>query len=71
MVLDALLGLTVEIARQILFELCPLLPKGWQVYVQFDSWYASRQLIKFVRRQRWHVTCGLKSNDSLRNVPPR
>jgi hypothetical protein len=54
-----------RIARQILVELAPLLPKGWKVYVQFDSWYASRRLIKFVRRQRWHVTCGLKSNRKL------
>ena len=54
-----------RIARQMLVELAPLLPKGWKVYVQFDSWYASRRLIKFVRRQRWHVTCGLKCNRRL------
>ncbi len=54
-----------RIARQILLELSPLLPKGWPVYVQFDSWYASRRLIKFVRRQGWHVTCGLKGNRTL------
>jgi hypothetical protein len=54
-----------RIARQMLVELRPLLPKGWQVYVQFDSWYASRRLIKYVRRQRWHVTCGIKSNRRL------
>ncbi len=54
-----------RITRQILLELAPLLPKGWKVYVQFDSWYASRQLIKFVRRQEWQVTCGLKSNRKL------
>jgi hypothetical protein len=54
-----------RIARQILVELRPLLPKGWQVYVQFDSWYASRRLINYVRRQGWHVTCGLKSNRRL------
>jgi len=54
-----------RIARQILEALRPLLPKGWQVYVQFDSWYASKKLIKYVRRQRWHVTCGLKSNRKL------
>ncbi len=29
-----------RIARQILEALRLLLPKGWQVYVQFDSWYA-------------------------------
>jgi len=54
-----------RIARQILVELAPLLPKGWKVYVQFDSWYASRRLIKYVRRQGWHVTCGLKCNRLL------
>lgn len=54
-----------RLARQILLELAPLLPKGWKVYVQFDSWYASRRLIKFVCRHKWHVTCGLKSNRKL------
>ena len=54
-----------RIARQILVELAPLLPRGWKVYVQFDSWYASRRLIRFARRQGWHVTCGLKSNRKL------
>ena len=54
-----------RIARQMLVALRPLLPKGWQVYVQFDSWYASRRLINYVRRQRWHVTCGLKCNRKL------
>jgi hypothetical protein len=54
-----------RIARQMLVELRSLLPKDWQVYVQFDSWYASKRLIKFVRRQTWHVTCGLKSNRLL------
>jgi hypothetical protein len=41
------------------------LPEGWTIYVQFDSWYASEQLIKYVRRQGWHVTCGLKHNRKL------
>lgn len=54
-----------RIARQILVEIGSLLPAGWQVYVQFDSWYASRRLIKYVRRRRWHVTCGLKCNRKL------
>jgi hypothetical protein len=54
-----------RIARQMLVELRPLLPRGWKIHVQFDSWYASKRLIKFVRRQRWHVTCGLKSNRLL------
>ena len=54
-----------SLARTILSQLRPLIPKGWQVYVQFDSWYASEKLIKYVRRQRWHVICGLKCNRKL------
>ena len=54
-----------SLAKSILNELRPLLPAGWVVFVQFDSWYASEQLIKYVRRQGWHVTCGLKHNRKL------
>ncbi len=57
-----------SIARSMLEALRPLLPKGWHVYVQFDSWYASDRLIKYVRRQGWHVTCGLKSNRALNGI---
>lgn len=58
-----------RIARQILAELAPLLPKGWKVYVQFDCWYASRRLIRLIRRQGWHGTFGLKSNRKLDGRP--
>jgi hypothetical protein len=54
-----------HLARLMLQALRPLLPKGWTVYVQFDSWYASEKLITYVRRQGWHVTCGLKGNRRL------
>lgn len=54
-----------RLARSMLEALRPLLPKDWSIYVQFDSWYASEQLIKYVRRQGWHVTCGLRSNRTL------
>ena len=54
-----------RIARTILEQLRPLLPKGWKVVLQFDSWYASARLIKYCRRQSWHVTCGLKCNRLL------
>ena len=54
-----------SLAKSILEALRPLLPKGWVIYVQFDSWYASEQLIKYVRRQGWQVTCGLKHNRKL------
>lgn len=54
-----------RIARQMLVDLAPLIPRGWQVYVQFDSWYASARLLKYVRRRGWHATCALKSNRTL------
>jgi hypothetical protein len=57
-----------HLARNILDALRPLLPKDWTVYVQFDSWYASEQLINYARRQKWHVTCGLKSNRKLNGL---
>src|SRR3954467_12021680 len=55
-----------HLARAILEALKPLLPAGWTVYVQFDSWYASEQLLNFVHRQGWHAVCALKSNRKLR-----
>lgn len=54
-----------HLASLILEELRSLLPTGWKVFVQFDSWYASEKLIKSARRQHWQVTCGLKSNRKL------
>ena len=53
------------LAREMLVELVGLLPNGYQVYVLFDSWYASAKLIKLCRRQRWHVICAVKSNRRL------
>ncbi len=57
-----------SLAKSMLAALRPLLPSGWVVYVQFDSWYASEQLINYVRRQGWHVTCGLKHNRKLNGI---
>ena len=56
------------LARQMLVELVTLLPKGHKVYVLFDSWYASKRLIKFCRRQQWHVICAIKSNRLIDKV---
>jgi hypothetical protein len=54
------------LARQMLAALAPLLPRrGWHIYFQCDAWYASARLIKFARRQGWHVTCALRSNRKL------
>lgn len=57
-----------RLTRQMLWSLKTLLPKGWPVYVAFDSWYASARLIKFVRRQGWHVLCALKYNRKLNGI---
>jgi hypothetical protein len=55
----------LRLARRMLAALRPLLPRGWEVYVQFDSWYAAAQLLKYIHRQGWHTVCGLKSNRKL------
>jgi hypothetical protein len=54
-----------SLARDMLEGLQQLLPAGFQVYVLFDSWYASNGLLKFCRRQGWHVICAIKSNRKL------
>jgi len=53
------------LAQEMLAELQRLLPSGFQVYVLFDSWYAANRLLKFCRRQHWHVVCAIKSNRKL------
>ena len=54
-----------KLAREMLADLKQHLPKGYRVYVLFDSWYASNQLLKFCRRQGWHIICAIKSNRCL------
>jgi len=54
-----------RLARRILEALRPLLPAQWEVYVQFDSWYASARLLNYIHRQGWQTVCGLKSNRKL------
>jgi hypothetical protein len=54
------------IARQMLQRIAPLLPPDWEIVVQFDSWYASKKILKFVHRQsRWKFSCGLRSTRKL------
>ncbi len=50
-----------RIARAMLVEMAAILPKGYPVYVTFDSWYASAKLIKFCRRQGWPAKVGASS----------
>lgn len=54
-----------NLAREMLLELEALLPEGSQVYVLFDSWYASAKLINLCLRKKWHVICALKSNRKI------
>ena len=58
-----------KLARQMLMELESLLSEDCQVYVLFDSWYASAKLINFcLRHKQWHVICALKSNRKIGKV---
>jgi hypothetical protein len=52
----------LTLAKEILKELAALLPKEQPVYVLFDSWYASKKLIKLCRHLGYHVICALKHN---------
>jgi len=54
-----------SIAREMLAQLEPLLPADWKIIVQFDSWYASAKLQRFIRRHGWDFTCAVKSNRLL------
>lgn len=54
-----------NLARDMLLELEALLPAGNQVYVLFDSWYASAKLINLCLRKQWQVICALKSNRKI------
>lgn len=58
----------LKIARDMLKAIEPLLPAGYQVYVLFDSWYASARFIKWCRKRNWHILCRLKSNRNLDGV---
>jgi len=51
-------------------ELKPQMPKGYRIYVLFDSWYTSAKLLKFIRKQgkNWHVLCAIKSNRTLDGI---
>lgn len=54
-----------KLAREMLLDLKELLPAGYQVYVLFDAWYAAADLIRFCRRQGWHVVCAIRANRGL------
>lgn len=54
-----------NLAREMLLDLEGLLPANSQVYVLFDSWYASAKLINLCLRKKWQVVCALKSNRKI------
>ena len=57
-----------RLAREMLNDLNVLMPDGYQVYVLFDSWYASAKLLKFIARQGWFSLCAIKSNRTLNGL---
>lgn len=54
-----------ELVQDMLTDLATYLPADWKVYILFDSWYAAKDLIRYIRRQQWHIIGGLKSNRTL------
>ena len=57
-----------NLVRVILGKLKLVLPPELVVYVLRDSWYASNKLLKYCRRQGWHVICAIKSNRTLDGI---
>ena len=57
-----------KLVHAILSRLKLVLPSNLVVYVLFDSWYASNKLLKFCRRQGWHVICAIRSNRTLDGI---
>lgn len=55
----------IALVIEMLDEVAPQLPADVQVYVLFDSWYASAELLNTVRRRGWHFICAVKSNRTL------
>jgi hypothetical protein len=54
-----------KLAQQLLEQVQPFLPEGVTVYVLFDSWYTSAQLVRWIRDRHWHVIAGIKSNRTV------
>jgi hypothetical protein len=59
----------LDLVREMLTEIAPLLPPDFTVYVEFDSWYSSAPLINWIRKQGWHVVGGLKANRQVNHRP--
>jgi DDE superfamily endonuclease len=55
----------LDLVQEMLAELKPYLPPDADVYVLFDRWYASADLLRFIKRQGWDAICAIKSNRRL------
>ena len=55
----------LDLAQEMLQQVIALLPETSPVYVLFDSWYTSAQLVTWIRQQGWHVIGAVKSNRKL------
>jgi hypothetical protein len=54
-----------SLVQQMLDEIAPQLPAKCKVYVLFDAWYASSELLRFIRAHGWHFICAAKANRRL------
>jgi hypothetical protein len=52
----------LDLAQEMLQQVKSSLPATTPVYVLFDSWYTSAQLVKWIRQQGWHAIGAVKSN---------
>jgi hypothetical protein len=51
-----------ELAKRILRDLRAMLPTDVRVYVQFDAWFTSAKLLKYIERQGWYTIARIRSN---------
>jgi hypothetical protein len=56
----------MKLVMEMLEEVKGYLPEGNDIYILFDSWYASKKLIKYCLGNNWNVICALKSNRVFR-----
>lgn len=58
-----------DLAVEMLDEIAPHLPSSARVYVLFDSWYSSADLMNDILSRGWDFICGVKSNRNLSGSP--
>jgi hypothetical protein len=62
-------GTLATLAKEMLEEIAPAIPKNCRVYVLFDAWYDSHSLLKFIRAHGWQWICATRSNRGLSDYP--